>query len=316
MASVAAVASVEEHLAWEARQRPRAAAAAITAGLLTPLSLILIRLSLADVPKAPFLNSLGQAFKPGPVGEQPSQLVPVFQYYVDRPLVFVGTAILSAIAMLGLAWAVTFLAVAARARRPELPRYLIYVTLIGAVLIAISAVLNGIGRIVAFNSFLDSAKTIDDARDIGGQALLATATLISELAPLALAAGLLLVSLNAMRVGLLTRFLGVLGMISGALTVFSNFFLFGPFVQAFWLLSLGFVFLGVGRGSAPPAWATGKAEPWPSQREVAAQKQAAKGRGPAPKAAAEADGDDDEAQPVAAGRPHPTSKKRKRKRRG
>ena len=51
MASVAAVASVEEHLAWEARQRPRAAAAAITAGLLTPLSLILIRLSLADVPK-------------------------------------------------------------------------------------------------------------------------------------------------------------------------------------------------------------------------------------------------------------------------
>jgi hypothetical protein len=309
---VAAVATVEEQLAWEARQRPRAGAAAIVAGLLTPLSLILIRLGLSSVPDAPFLNSLQKAFASGPVGDQPSQLVAVFQYYVDRPLVFIGTSLLSAIAMLGLAWAVTFLAVAARARRPELPKYLIYVTLVGAVLIAVASVLNGIGRVIAFNDFLDSPRTIDDARDVGGQPLLATATLIGELAPLALAAGLLLVSLNAMRVGLLTRFLGILGMISGALTVFSSFFLFAPFIQAFWLLSLGFLYLGTGRQAAPPAWRTGRAEPWPSQREVAAQKQAARQPAPAPDAvAAEA-----EPQPVPAGRQHPASKKRKRKRRG
>jgi hypothetical protein len=309
MASVAAVASVEDQLAWEARQRPRAGAAAIAAGLLTPLSLILVRVGLADVPGAPFLNSLRSAFEPGPVGDRPSQLPTVFQYYVDHSLLFIGTAILTALAMLGLAWAVTFLAAATRARRPELPRYLIYVTLIGAVLIAFSAVLNGIGRVIAFNDFLDSPRTIDDARDIGGQPLLATATLISQLAPLALAAGLLLVSLNAMRVGLLTRFLGVLGMITGGLTVFSGFFLFGPFVQAFWLLSLGFLFLGLGRAGAPPAWSTGKAEPWPSQREIAAQRAAAR------QPAAEPE-DEDEPQPVAAGRAHPSSKKRKRKRRG
>jgi hypothetical protein len=173
-------------------------------------------------------------------------------------------------------------------------------------------VLNGIGRVIAFNDFLDSPRTIDDARDVGGQPLLATATLIGELAPLALAAGLLLVSLNAMRVGLLTRFMGVLGMISGGLTVFSSFFLFAPFVQAFWLLSLGFLFLGTARTTVPPAWRTGKAEPWPSQREIAAQRAAARQSASQPEPEVEPGGG---AQPVPAGRPHPSSKKRKRKRR-
>jgi len=304
---VAAVASVEEQLAWEARQRPRAGAAAIAAGILTTLSLIWLRAGLANVPDAPFLNALRRAFGSGAMGDQSSQLTPVFQYYVDRPFVFVGSALLQAIAMLGLAWAVTFLAVATRARRPELPRYLLYVTLVGAVLVAVAALLNGVGRLVAINDFLDGDRTVDAARDVNGQPLLATAFLIGQLAPLALAAGLLLVSLNAMRVGLLTRFLGVLGMISGGLTVFSGFFLFGPFVQAFWLLSLGFIFLNFGRAGAPPAWSTGQAEPWPSQREAAAARQSA--RRPAPESAPEP-------QAVPAGRPHPSSKKRKRKRRG
>ena len=187
-------------------------------------------------------------------------------------------------------------------------------TLVGAVLIAVAAVLNGIGRVIAFNDFLDSPRTIDDARDVGGQPLLATATLIGELAPLALAAGLLLVSLNAMRVGLLTRFLGILGMISGALTVFSPFFLFAPFIQAFWLLSLGFLYLGTGRQAAPPGVADG---PGRAVAESARARGAEAGRrqpAPAPDTARAAP--TAEAQPVPAGRPHPASKKRKRKRRG
>jgi hypothetical protein len=310
---VAAVASVEEQLAWEARQRPRAGAAAITAGLLTTLSLIWLRAGLASVPDAPFLTALGQAFESGAMGDQPSQLTAVFEYYVDRPFVFIGSSVLQVIAMLGLAWAVTFLAVATRARRPELPRYLIYVTLVGAVLVAVAALLNAVGRLIAINGFLDGERTVEAARDVNGQPLLATAFLIGQLAPLALAAGMLLVSLNAMRVGLLTRFLGVLGMISGALTVFSGFFLFGPFVQAFWLLSIGFIFLNFGRQGAPPAWRTGQAEPWPSQREIAAQRQAAREAERSSEPEPESDA---EPQPVAAGRPHPSSKKRKRKRRG
>ena len=44
-----------------------------------------------------------------------------------------------------------------------------------------------------------------------------------------------------MRVGLLTRFLGILGMISGVVAVFPQLMPV-PLVQAFWLLALGLMF--------------------------------------------------------------------------
>jgi hypothetical protein len=80
---------------------------------------------------------------------------------------------------------------------------------------------------------------------------------------LALAAGFFLIALNSMRTGLLTRFMGTVGIIVGVLIVIP----LGPFpavVQAFWLLTLGLMLFGVGRAGLPPAWRTGRAEPWPS----------------------------------------------------
>ena len=80
---------------------------------------------------------------------------------------------------------------------------------------------------------------------------------------LALAVAFVLISLNAMRAGLLTRFLGILGVIVGVLTIFP----IGPVlvVQPVWLLALGFIFAGSWPGGVPPAWRTGRAEPWPSR---------------------------------------------------
>jgi hypothetical protein len=160
--------------------------------------------------------------------------------------------------------------------------------------------------LTAFSSFLDSPHTIDDASDIGGNVFVAASQLLQQLVPLVLGAGILLIALNAMRVGLLTRFLGILGIASGALSVFQQFFVFAPFIEAFWLLTIGMMLLRP--AIAPPAWRTGKAEPWPSQREAAEARRAA--AAPARKPTAET-------APAPAGtRPHPASKKRKRKRRG
>jgi hypothetical protein len=209
------------------------------------------------------------------------------------------------LAYLAFAWALTFLAVATRARRPELPRLVTYVALVGAVLAGFATILGGVGTALAVSHFLDGPRTVDAASDVATNSLLITANMISLLAQLALAAGVLLVSLNAMRVGLLTRFLGVLGMICGGLAVLSQFVF--AFVSTFWLVAIGLVFLGVPQSGVPPAWRTGKAEPWPSQREVAESRRAARA-GNTPQPAPE---------PVAAtpGRSHPSSKKRKRKRR-
>ncbi len=306
---MAAVAEdIEQQLAWEERQRPRAGAAAIAAAVLTVISLIWAQTVLKDLPRAGFLTSLAQAFKPGPVGDQPSMLTPVFQYYVDHNATFIGSTVLQAIGYLALAWLLTFLGLATRARRPAMPRLVIYIAFIGAVLLAVAGVLGEIGRSTAFSTFLDSSRTIDDASDIGGNVFVAASQLLQQLVPLVLGAGILLIALNAMRVGLLTRFLGILGIASGALSVFQQFFVFAPFIEAFWLLSIGLMLLGFGRATAPPAWRTGQAEPWPSQREAAEARRA--GAAQARKPAAEA-------APAPAGtRPHPSSKKRKRKRRG
>jgi hypothetical protein len=86
-------------------------------------------------------------------------------------------------------------------------------------------------------------------------------------------------------------------------------------VQAFWLLALGMIFLDRVPGGSPPAWKTGKAEPWPSQQELAearkAQQAAKRGETEEP------DSDADAAvatEPEAAhGATRPSSRKRRRR---
>jgi hypothetical protein len=302
---VAAVADREQNLAWEARQRPRAGVTALAAGVLTLGAFIWSAAALRDLPRSGFLSSLAQAFKPGAIGNQPSLRTAEFQFYDDIKLTFIGTSVARALAYVALAWAITFLAVATRHRRPELPRVVVYITLIGAALSAVASVFGGVGTVIAVAKFLDGPRTVDAAADVSTDSLLLTANLIATLAPLLVAAGLLLVSLNAMRVGLLTRFLGILGMLGGATAIISQFLF--TFVSTFWLLSLGLLFLDRAPGGSPPAWRTGEPEPWPSQREAAEARRAARApRETKPEAVP---------APTGAPRPHPSSKKRKRKRR-
>jgi hypothetical protein len=305
---VAVVADPEQQLAWEARQRPRAGVLAIVAGVLTLGGFIWTAVAFRDLPRSGFLQSLAAAAEPGATGSRPSLRVKEFEFYNDLAFTFVGSSIVRGLAYLGFAWALTFLAVATRARRPELPRLVVYTGLVGAVLAAVATVISGVGTVFAVRDFLDGPRTVDAAGDVATNSLLQTANLLSLLAPLLLAAGVLLVALNAMRVGLLTRFLGILGMICGGLAVLSQFVF--AFVATFWLVAIGLVFLNQPESTVPPAWRTGKPEPWPSQREVAESRRAARAQPGKP-------GPEVTPEPVAAapGPAHPSSKKRKRKRR-
>jgi len=66
-----------------------------------------------------------------------------------------------------------------------------------------------------------------------------------------------------MRVGLLTRLIGSLGIIAGVLFVISIVPI--PLVQFIWLLAVGLMFLQPGGQQLPPAWAAGEAIPWVNQ---------------------------------------------------
>jgi hypothetical protein len=95
------------------------------------------------------------------------------------------------------------------------------------------------------------------------------------------AVGYVLVSLNAMRVGLLSRFMGYLGIFAGILTIAAITPV--PVVAGYWLVALAVLFLGRWPTGTPPSWRSGKAEPWPSTQQLredaARQREAARGGG-------------------------------------
>ena len=153
------------------------------------------------------------------------------------------------------------------------------------------------GTSAEISNFLDGARTVDRADDIGDSSLLVVAQLIGipgtqaiGLASLGLGLGWVVICLNAMRVGLLTRFLGVLGIICGVLIVLPILSPL-PIVQTFWLGAMAVLLAGRWPNGLPPAWTTGEAVPWPSSAEVreARRKQTAQsGRGRAAGAGARA----------------------------
>jgi hypothetical protein len=121
---------------------------------------------------------------------------------------------------------------------------------------------------------LDSDKANEKAEDAFSEGSLAGLGVGLKFAGLiGFVAGFLYTSLWAMRVGLLTRFWGSLGIALAAVSVF--FFQFA----LLWFVYLGLLLLGLVRGGRPPAWQSGEAEPWPTPGEKAAQQM---GKGPDP----------------------------------
>jgi hypothetical protein len=275
---VAVIDDPKEQLDWEARQRPRAAIAAFLSAALTLGAEIFIGAALRDIPKASYLQALQGALKPGDYGTQQSLHIPAYEFVHDHAAALIGGNVARAIGFAALGWAITFLAAATRARRPELPRLAVPLALVGALLLAVAYLLQAAG-VTSINSFLDGARTVDEAKDVGRGTVSATASFVQLGGQLALAVSFVLISLNAMRAGLLTRFLGILGVIVGILTIFP----IGPVlvVQPVWLLALGVIFLNAWPGGVPPAWRTGRAEPWPSAQQQAEQRRAMRGGKPA-----------------------------------
>lgn len=83
---------------------------------------------------------------------------------------------------------------------------------------------------------------------------------------LGLAFSLLYGCLNAMRAGLLTRFWGSLGMALGVAALLSL-----VLFTLIWFLYFGLLVAGLVPGGRPPAWAEGKAIPWPTPGEKVAE---------------------------------------------
>ena len=262
----------EDQLAWEARQRNPAAIAAAVAALFIFAGTVWRALTLSDLPRIGLLESLDRAAQDGPVGELKSLRIDTLGFYDDHALEVLAASVVVAIGYVALGWALTYLAVATRARRPEFPKWLVYVPLAAATLQALASAVSALATNLAISDFLAGSQTVEEAQDVTTSGLGVFASLLGLPGALGLALSLAMISLNAMRVGLLTRFMGVLGIITGALQILP----FGgplPVVQCFWLLMLSLLFTGRWPNGQPRAWRTGNAEPWPTSAQVREQRQ-------------------------------------------
>ncbi|HKG38860.1 MAG TPA: hypothetical protein VKB25_07710 [Conexibacter sp.] len=277
-----------ETLQAEARERPRATIVAIVAGIFTLAAPIIGLVVLQDAPS----NLIGEA--------------------LQRQEHLVGLALSAACSVIGLA-AITltldFLLRATRRRRPDLPwqlRPLLWAGGMGLVilLIALQVVMT-----VKLNHFADQgSQTYEEARAVNNQGGVAY---VGILAQFAFAGAFVTITVSAMRVGLLTRFLGYLGVISAVLFVIPLVPV--PIVQVYWLGALAMLFAGRAPNGTPPAWQSGEAMPWPSPAEMREQRvrDAEARRGDDVEGSSVAEPDD---EPNGTS-PNPATSRRKRKRR-
>jgi hypothetical protein len=270
-------------LEWEAGMAPRAAAAAFAAALLPVIGSILTVASLSDA------------------GEGTAGSLLALD---DAPTGAIVGSVLDAIGTILLPLALGYLYRATRARRPEAPTFALPLLTGTAVALAVVSIVLIILRADVAADFAAGADHSEEAADdLIEDSAVQPFAFTQLVLRVAFGGSIVLIALNAMRAGLLSRFMGVLGIGVG---VFFAVPLTPPtLILLFWGVSLGFLFTGRWPGGRRgPAWEAVEPIPWPTAADRArAERQRAEealpGAGEAP-----ASGDGPE--------PRPASRKRRR----
>ena len=227
------------------------------------------------------------------------------------PLDLIG-AFVEAAGLLSIAAVLVFLWRATSSRRPEVSPAFRILAIAGGVLGAVSSIGYQVAISVVAHKFVSNGQqTYAEAHHLTGSPLVLGLPIAILFGDLLLAIATVTIALNAMRVGLLPKVMGYLGILSGVLFVF-QIGQFGLLIQAGWLCATAYLFLGRWPSSFPPAWESGTVVPWPSAPKAPPRQPRSRGGGrskPAPAPAAE---------PVtspATSSTRATTPKRKRKRR-
>ncbi len=259
--------SPEATLAAEAGGSPRASLAAWAAGFLTVLGAVISGVGIGGLPDGDdrvvtILDALGdlaggQAIPPGRLAAQ-------VQWLGDHAAVPIAGAVLVSLGTLLIFVPLAYLYRATKARNAQLTTAVVILGAIGCASFAIGRGASEIARYTGAAGF--SGGDNSQALDALTPPAYAVGQILMLLGSFALGFSFVLLTMNAMRVGLLTRFMGVLGIIVGATFVL-------PIdqqgiIRSFWLVALGFLIAGRWPNGVPPAWETGRAQPWPSAAQA------------------------------------------------
>lgn len=266
-----------EAIAAEAAERPRAAYIAFAAGILSLLGGVGSLLFSQSLPTDPgrvvdLLESLQARVVENTAPPQSLNAIQV-EYLGSNLVGWIGPTFLTAVGTLMMLIPVGLLFKATRARKDDMRQ-------LGGTMLVIGVSASAVGVLgytiaVGMDAREFTGSSAAAARDVltGG-----TATgmqIVGLVGRFALALALIIIPLNAMRTGLITRFVGVLGIIVGASVIIPVPVDQINLLRSSWLILLGLTLLGKMPGSYPdpPAWNRGEMIPWPSQQELRERKE-------------------------------------------
>ena len=285
----------EQALQWEAKWARPAALAAFFAAVLLIAQVVLLQTVIED--------------RPG------IEAIPDFLLSVDEnPAMLVGSRAAQAVAALLIAGVFYYLFRALQTRAAGIPSWFVYLILIGPALYAIGLVLGALGQVDVAHDFADGTPIRGKLGDDRAEQLLednasAAVFAVNFAGQVVTAFLFVMLPLRARRVGLMSPFMGILGVVTGALLVLQIVPVVPVIIQAFWLGALGSLYLGNWPGGRGPAWETGEPEPWPTpQRRGAPPPEDGDGNGQGGSLLAPSNGKEPEPVPE-----RPSSRKRRRK---
>ncbi|MGE4427650.1 MAG: hypothetical protein AB7G37_14465 [Solirubrobacteraceae bacterium] len=265
----------EETVAFERRWLRTAGFAALFAGILPLLGTIVRIMVLQDQPDdvSTTISSFQalDRYAAGDVGAGLHGLTAEFAIFRGDNMVGLAvTEILPSLGVLIAAPAIYFLLRAGWRRRPAFPAWLLWLPLVGGVFYGVANIVAQVYYGLEFGNFVD----LPAAQQTNGAANDVFATLRDApglqipvtLGNLFFSVSVAVAAITAMSVGLITRFMGIMGIAVVILPILFQADSQG-FLQAFWLIALAIFLLRTGPTARPPAWETGHAVPWPTRAE-------------------------------------------------
>jgi hypothetical protein len=249
--------SKEQALQWEAKWARPAALAAFFAAVLLIAQIVLLQTVIED--------------------RAGVEAIPDFLLSVDEnPAMLLGGRIAQGVAALLVAAVFYYLFRALQTRQAGVPSWFVYLILIGPALYAVGLVLGAVGQLDVASDFADGAPIRGQAGDDRAEQLLednasAGVFALNFAGQVATAFLFVMLPLRARRVGLMSPFMGILGVVAGALLVLQIVPIVPVIIQAFWLGALGSLYLNNWPGGRGPAWESGEAEPWPAPQRRGGQ---------------------------------------------
>jgi hypothetical protein len=267
---------ITERIAHESARRARLSVPAFAGGVLYLLSGIIISETLKGAPTVGLLQGIEPALS-GVANPTVSPRAAEVKFISHHALPLISGSVLAGVAIGALTLVLLLLVDATRFRRPESWSATRPLVLVGGIAVALVSIGHQVLSAILTHKFVighdfsnhavNLALTKGAANEISDYLDLA--------AGLALAVGMIATMVGTMRVGLLTRWVGVLGIFTGVLIFLPIGGATLEVVPAFWMVAMGLLYAERWPGGDPPAWTSGEARPWPTRADQRAAQQAA-----------------------------------------